>query len=109
MGRWRVNAGIFKRIWNVCGNDVRAVIGGNWRGLKPLYVDRFILLVVLNISNWSLSGYGLGYMAGNYIFSLLNFTNKIKKNVGLRDFLSFCITKSVNKVLFLSTPHQHRT
>ena len=66
MGRWRVNAGIFKRIWNVCVNDVRAVLGGNWRALKPLYVDRFILLVVLNISNWSLEGYGIGYLSSKY-------------------------------------------
>ena len=64
MGRWRVNTGIFKRIWNVCVNDIKAVWGGNWRGLKPLYVDRFFLLVILNIGNWSLSGYGIGYLAG---------------------------------------------
>ena len=68
MGRWRVNAGVFKRIWNVCVNDVRPVWAGNWRGLKPLYIDRFLLLVVLNISNWSLSGYGLGYLAGKNAF-----------------------------------------
>ena len=65
MGRWRVNAGIFKRIWLVCVNDIKAVIGGNWQGLKPLYLDRFFLLIILNIVNWTLSGYGAGWLSGN--------------------------------------------
>ena len=64
MGRWKLNAGIFKRIWHVWVNDLRAVVGGNWRGLKPMYVDRFSLLVILNAGNWSLSGYGAGYLSG---------------------------------------------
>lgn len=64
MGRWRVDAGIFKRVWLVFVNDIKAVIGGNWRGLKPMYVDRFFLLVVLNAVNWSLSGYGVIKLAG---------------------------------------------
>ena len=63
MGRWKLNCGIFKRVWIVCVNDVKSVIGGHWRGLKPMYPDRFFLLVLLNIVNWSLSGYGAGYLS----------------------------------------------
>ena len=64
MGRWKLNCGIFKRVWMVCVNDVKSVIGGHWRrGLRPMYPDRFFLLVVLNIVNWSLSGYGAGYLS----------------------------------------------
>jgi hypothetical protein len=59
MGRVRLNYGIFQRIWHVCVNDVRAIGGGNWHGLKPLYIDRMILLLVLNAANWSLSWYGV--------------------------------------------------
>ena len=47
--------------FKVCVNDIKALISGQWRALKPLYIDRFILLCVLNIANWSLSGYGAGY------------------------------------------------
>ena len=45
MGRWRVNPGIFKRIWLIWLNDFKALLSGQWRALKPLYVDRFILLL----------------------------------------------------------------
>ncbi len=63
MGRWRVNGGIFKRIWLLCYNDIRAAVGGHWRGLKPMYMDRMILLVVLNAVNWGLSAYGVSSLA----------------------------------------------
>ena len=46
MGRWKLNAGIFKRLWLVCYNDIRAFCGGHWYALKPLYVDRMVLLLV---------------------------------------------------------------
>ena len=49
-GRWRLNAGIFKRMWLVCYNDTKALVGGHWCALKPLYVDRMILLLVSLLS-----------------------------------------------------------
>jgi hypothetical protein len=33
-------------MWLVCYNDARAFCGGHWYALKPLYVDRMILLLV---------------------------------------------------------------
>lgn len=59
MGRWKLNAGIFKRMWLIGYNDIRSLCGGHWYALKPLYVDRMILLLVLNAANWGLSGYGV--------------------------------------------------
>ncbi len=63
MGRWRLDAGIFLRMFNVCNNDTRALLHGNWRGLKPMYPDRFVLLLVLNVANWSLDAYGISAVA----------------------------------------------
>ena len=63
MGRWRLNAGIFKRIFLVCRNDSRSLFSGNWRALKPMYPDRMFLLVVMNAANWSLDAYGIAVLA----------------------------------------------
>ncbi len=86
MGRWKLNRGIFRRIWLICVNDCRqkkkvsayislhlevniaklrsnvelafivdgfshcrALFGGHWRALKPLYIDRMVLLLVRKI------------------------------------------------------------
>ena len=48
MGRWRLDAGIFKRIFLVCRNDAYSLFSGNWRALRPMYPDRMFLLVVMN-------------------------------------------------------------
>ena len=66
MGRWRLDAGIFKRIFLVCYNDSRSLCSGNWRALKPLYPYRMFLLVVMNAANWGLDSYGIDY---NNIYS----------------------------------------
>ncbi|KAJ3590918.1 hypothetical protein NHX12_008866, partial [Muraenolepis orangiensis] len=53
MGRWRLDAGILRRIVNVLYTDCIRQCSG------PMYVDRMVLLVMGNIINWSLAAYGL--------------------------------------------------
>ena len=83
MGRFRLNLGIFKRFWLICYNDVRAIYGGHWYGLKPLYPDRMILLLVMNAANWGLSAYGV--------------TSITKENGG--DFASFLVAVLIMNVM----------
>ena len=56
MGRWRLNAGIFKRIFLVCRNDAYSLFSGNWRALRPMYPDRMFLLVVMNAASFPILG-----------------------------------------------------
>jgi hypothetical protein len=83
MGRWKMNIGIFRRMLNICNNDARALFSGNWRSLKPMYVDRFFLLVVMNAGNWALDAYGISVLA---------------KKGG--DFASFLLAIFISNVLF---------
>uniref|UniRef100_A0A3P8PGT7 SID1 transmembrane family, member 2 n=1 Tax=Astatotilapia calliptera TaxID=8154 RepID=A0A3P8PGT7_ASTCA len=53
MGRWRLNAGIMRRIVYVIYTDCIRQCSG------PMYIDRMVLLVMGNIVNWSLAAYGL--------------------------------------------------
>uniref|UniRef100_A0A669FAG3 SID1 transmembrane family member 2 n=1 Tax=Oreochromis niloticus TaxID=8128 RepID=A0A669FAG3_ORENI len=53
MGRWRLNAGILRRIVYVIYTDCIRQCSG------PMYIDRMVLLVMGNIVNWSLAAYGL--------------------------------------------------
>ncbi|XP_062894776.1 SID1 transmembrane family member 2 isoform X2 [Mobula hypostoma] len=53
VGRWKLDAGIFRRIIHVIYTDhVRQCSG-------PAYIDRMVLLIMGNIVNWSLAAYGL--------------------------------------------------
>lgn len=79
MGRWRLNLGIFKRIYLVVKNDLMSPT----HCLRPMYKDRMILLVVANAVNCSLSLYGV-----------------LKKP---QDFASFLLTIfMVNLMLYVS-------
>ncbi|XP_023321572.1 SID1 transmembrane family member 1 [Eurytemora carolleeae] len=40
MGRWKVDAGLFKRIWLMLYNDISSLCMGAWYALKPTYPDR---------------------------------------------------------------------
>ncbi|XP_034724000.1 SID1 transmembrane family member 2 isoform X2 [Etheostoma cragini] len=53
MGRWRLDAGILRRIVYVIYTDCIRQCSG------PMYIDRMVLLVMGNIVNWSLAAYGL--------------------------------------------------
>ncbi|XP_014916317.1 SID1 transmembrane family member 2 isoform X3 [Poecilia latipinna] len=53
MGRWRLDAGIMRRIVYVIYTDCIRQCSG------PMYIDRMVLLVMGNIVNWSLAAYGL--------------------------------------------------
>ncbi|KAF7699706.1 SID1 transmembrane family member 2 isoform X1 [Silurus meridionalis] len=53
MGRWRLDTGIVRRIFNVIYTDCIRQCSG------PMYIDRMVLLVMGNIVNWSLAAYGL--------------------------------------------------
>ncbi|XP_056139010.1 SID1 transmembrane family member 2 isoform X2 [Lampris incognitus] len=53
MGRWRLNAGILRRMVYVIYTDCIRQCSG------PMYIDRMVLLVMGNIVNWSLAAYGL--------------------------------------------------
>ena len=63
MGRWKADAGIFKRMFILCYNDTRALCSGNFYALKPMYPDRLILLIIFNVANWGMEGYGLAKIA----------------------------------------------
>ncbi|KAM9318225.1 SID1 transmembrane family member 2 isoform 2-T2 [Pholidichthys leucotaenia] len=53
MGRWRLDAGVMRRIIYVIYTDCIRQCSG------PMYIDRMVLLVMGNIVNWSLAAYGL--------------------------------------------------
>ncbi|XP_065561244.1 SID1 transmembrane family member 1-like [Artemia franciscana] len=56
MGRWKLDFGIFKRIYLTWLNDIRA---GFSHCFRPMYPDRMILLAIGNLFNWALAAYGL--------------------------------------------------
>lgn len=53
MGRWRLNWGIFKRIYLTLRNDLCTHF------TRPMYPDRLGLLLFANVVNWALLAYGL--------------------------------------------------
>ncbi|GAB6029267.1 SID1 transmembrane member [Chamberlinius hualienensis] len=55
MGRWKLNLGIFKRLYLQTKNDILA----RHNLCRPMYLDRMILLVIGNITNWSLAIFGI--------------------------------------------------
>ncbi|TRY77952.1 hypothetical protein TCAL_06467 [Tigriopus californicus] len=63
LGRFRLDSGVFRRLSVVFCNDFLALLSGNCRALLPVYPDRFILLLVLNLANWGLSAYGVTVLA----------------------------------------------
>ena len=50
------------------------IASGNLAAVKPLYLDRLILLLILNAVNWGMSGYGvsvLAYQGGDFASFML--------------------------------------
>ncbi|XP_063060943.1 SID1 transmembrane family member 2 isoform X2 [Engraulis encrasicolus] len=65
MGRWRFDSGVFRRVVNTLYTDCIRTCSG------PMYIDRMVLLVMGNIVNWSLAGYGLTEMPSDFASYLL--------------------------------------
>jgi len=55
MGRWKLNLGIFKRLYLQLKNDI---LSGDCL-CRPMYMDRMILLALANVTNWSIAVYGI--------------------------------------------------
>lgn len=53
IGRWKLNCGIFKRIYLILRNDLCKHF------IRPMYPDRLVLLLIGNFVNWGLLSYGL--------------------------------------------------
>ncbi|KAK6174037.1 hypothetical protein SNE40_017386 [Patella caerulea] len=51
MGMWKVDCGVFKRLWWLFRNDCL-------KCGRPIYPNRFVLLLIGNIINWSFAIYG---------------------------------------------------
>ncbi|ESO93839.1 hypothetical protein LOTGIDRAFT_228601 [Lottia gigantea] len=52
MGMWKMDCGIFKRLFWLFRNDCL-------RCAKPIYPNRFVLLLIGNVINWSFAIYGV--------------------------------------------------
>ncbi|XP_022249983.1 SID1 transmembrane family member 1-like [Limulus polyphemus] len=73
MGRWKLNMGIFKRMYQTMRVDLHSPF------TRPMYMDRLVLLLVGNFVNWLLAGYGLytqprdvaSYLVALFITNLL--------------------------------------
>jgi len=63
MGRWKVDSGLPKRVWQLIIHDVRSLCSGSLRALKPMYPDRMLLLVIFNMANWAMAAYGIAVLA----------------------------------------------
>jgi len=86
MGRWKVDAGLAKRVWRMFSHDVMSCFSGAWRSLKPMYPDRMILLILFNVINWMLAAFGIvklaqdggdfaSFLLGIFIINLLLYTS----------------------------------
>ncbi|ODM86750.1 SID1 transmembrane family member 1 [Orchesella cincta] len=68
LGRWRLDCGVFRRIYHTWKNDC---IAGPLACLTPLYLDRMVLLAIANICNWTIAGYGMWKMPQDFASHLL--------------------------------------
>ncbi|EFX79805.1 hypothetical protein DAPPUDRAFT_104074 [Daphnia pulex] len=68
MGTWKMNFGVFKRIYCVLRNDFKAGLS-NW--CRPMYVDRMTLLVIGMLTNMCWAIYGLVYRPPDFASYML--------------------------------------
>ena len=59
MGRWKIDAGLAKRVWLMVSHDVISCCSGSWYSVKPMYPDRMLLLVLFNMVNWGMAAFGI--------------------------------------------------
>lgn len=64
MGRWKIDKGIFKRVFLMVRHEFLSC--GN-----PVYMDRFIMLIVANGLNWAFAIYGAVTEPGDFASYLL--------------------------------------
>jgi hypothetical protein len=69
MGRWKLDVGVFKRVFTVMYNDLRA---SPWQCIKPIYPNRMVLLILGNVCNWALAIVALLYHLQNFATYLLS-------------------------------------
>jgi len=65
MGRWKVDMGLPRRVWQMVAHDVRSCCSGSLQAMKPMYPDRMFLLAIFNMANWGMAGYGIAELAEN--------------------------------------------
>ena len=58
-GRWSLDLGTPRRICKMIHHDITACLHGSWSALRPQVLDRFVLIIVWNIINFSLAGVGV--------------------------------------------------
>jgi len=68
LGRWRCDCGVFRRIYNTWKNDCLA---SPLLCLRPLYIDRMVLLILANLSNWAIAWFGFYNMKQDFASHLL--------------------------------------
>ncbi|CAG7721990.1 unnamed protein product [Allacma fusca] len=68
LGRWRLDGGMMKRVYITWRNDCLA---GPLSCLRPLYIDRMVLLIIANGANWAIAGYGVYRRSHDFASHLL--------------------------------------
>jgi hypothetical protein len=68
LGRWRLDAGLFSRVYLTWKNDCLA---SPLYCLRPLYIDRMILLTLANLANWAIAAFGVIRMDQDFASHLL--------------------------------------
>ena len=63
MGRWKVDSGLPRRVWQMLRHDARSCCSGSLAALRPMYPDRMLLLVIFNMGNWGMAVYGIKELA----------------------------------------------
>ncbi|XP_077986005.1 SID1 transmembrane family member 1-like [Glandiceps talaboti] len=100
MGRWKLDLGIFKRIYLVMKTDCL-------KCTRPIYMDRMILLITGNVINWSLAIFGVisqpkdfaSFMLAILIINSMLYLAfyiimklRSKERIVLRAFVFICLT-----------------
>ncbi|KDR19041.1 SID1 transmembrane family member 1-like [Zootermopsis nevadensis] len=87
MGRWKLDLGVFRRVFIVIYNDLRA---GPWHCIKPVYPNRMVLLILGNVCNWALAVLGLMYHLRDFATYLLS--------IFMANLLLYCLFYIVMKL-----------
>ncbi|XP_012233210.1 SID1 transmembrane family member 1 [Linepithema humile] len=100
MGRCKFNRGVFNRLIQTFKHDARC---GIWHLIRPLYLARFIMLVIANLCNVALAVFGNMYHEDNFATFLLAI---LMSNLILYT-LFYIVMKLCHRERILSTPAIH--
>ena len=64
-GQWRLDLRAPQRLWRWIHHDIVSCRTGYWSALRPDNPERFIFLVIWNMINWTLAGYGAIVLASD--------------------------------------------